>query len=239
MILNQAAVREFGLDNPLEEKFSVPGKGGMKDMTVVGVVKDFHVYSFKQKIEPLMLYINPDYFYTVAVRIRPENTKNTLAFLEKTWKDIFPVSRFSYTFLEDSYHSLYVSEEKVSQMLILFSGLAVFVACLGLFGLASYMAEQRHKEIGIRKVLGAEVSSLVSLLSKDFTKSVLFANAIAWPVAYFVMKKWLQNYAYRTHLNIWMFTVAGLVVLVIALMTVSYQAVKAALSDPVNSLRYE
>ena len=239
MILNQAAVREFGLDNPLEEKFSVPGKGGLKDMTVVGVVKDFHVYSFKQKIEPLMLYINPDYFYTVAVRIRPENTKNTLAFLEKTWEDIFPVSRFSYTFLEDSYHSLYVSEEKVSQMLILFSGLAVFVACLGLFGLASYMAEQRHKEIGIRKVLGAEVSSLVSLLSKDFTKSVLLANAIAWPVAYFVMKKWLQNYAYRTHLNIWMFAVAGLVVLLIALMTVSYQAVKAALSDPVNSLRYE
>jgi putative ABC transport system permease protein len=239
MILNQSAVRELGLKNPLEEKFAVPGKGGMKDMRVIGVVKDFHVYSFKQKIEPLMLYINPDYFYTVAVRIRPEDTPNTLAFLEKHWKDIFPESRFSYTFLEDSYHSLYVSEEKISQMLTLFSGLAVFVACLGLFGLASYMAEQRHKEIGIRKVLGADVSSLVSLLSKDFTKSVLLANALAWPLAYFAMSKWLQNYAYRIHLNIWMFVAAGLMVLVIALVTVSYQAVKAALSDPIDSLRYE
>lgn len=239
MILNQSAVKELGLTNPLEEKFAVPGKGGMKDMTVIGVVKDFHVYSFRQKIEPLMLYINPDYFYTVAVRIRPEDTPNTLAFLEKTWKDIFPESRLSYTFLEDSYHRLYVSEEKISRMLTLFSGLAVFVACLGLFGLASYMAERRHKEIGIRKVLGADVSSLVSLLSKDFTKSVLLANALAWPVAYFVMNRWLQNYAYRIHLKFWMFLSAGLLVLVIALMTVSYQAVKAALSDPVDSLRYE
>jgi len=239
MILNQAAVREFGLENSLEEKFAVPGGGGMKEMSVIGVVRDFHVYSFKHKIEPLMLYINPDYYYTVAVRIRPENTQNTLAFLEKTWKDIFPESRLHYTFLEDSYHSLYVSEEKVSQMLILFSGLAVFVACLGLFGMASYMAEQRHKEIGIRKVLGADVSSLVSLLSRDFTKSVLLANVIAWPVAYFIMNKWLQNYAYRIHLRIWMFLIAGLMVLALALMTVSYQAIKAALSDPVDSLRYE
>jgi len=186
-----------------------------------------------------MLYINPDYFYTVAVRIRPENTQNTLAFLEKTWGQVFPESRFSYTFLEDSYHSLYVSEEKVGQMLTLFSGLAVFVACLGLFGLASYMAEQRYKEIGIRKVLGADVSSIVSLLSKDFTKSVLIANAIAWPAAYFAMNKWLQNYAYRIHLGIWMFVAAGLTVFGVALMTVSYQAIRAALSDPVDSLRYE
>ncbi|HHF51692.1 MAG TPA: FtsX-like permease family protein, partial [Candidatus Aminicenantes bacterium] len=239
MILNEAAVKAMGLENPLEERFSVPGRGGTREMAVIGVVKDFHLYSFKQKIEPLMLYINPDYFYTVAVRIRPENTQNTLAFLEKTWGQVFPESRFSYTFLEDSYHSLYVSEEKVGQMLTLFSGLAVFVACLGLFGLASYMAEQRYKEIGIRKALGADVSSIVSLLSKDFTKSVLIANAIAWPAAYFAMNKWLQNYAYRIHLGIWMFVAAGLVVLAVALMTVSYQAIRAALSDPVDSLRYE
>jgi len=239
MILNESAVNAIGLEEPLEEKFSVPGRGGMKEMAVIGVVKDFHVYSFKQKIEPLMLYINPDYFYTVAVRIRPENIPNTLAFLEKTWGDVFPESKFSYTFLEDSYHGLYVSEEKISQMLTLFSGLAVFVACLGLFGLASYMAEQRYKEIGIRKVLGADVSSIVSLLSKDFTKSVLIANAIAWPAAYFAMNKWLQNYAYRIHLGGWMFLAAGSAVLAVALMTVSYQAVRAALSDPVDSLRYE
>jgi len=239
MLLNQEAVRQMNLAEPLGEKFIVPGRGGQREMTVIGVVKDFHVYTLKKKIEPLMLYIHPDYFYTVAVRIRPEDTQGTLAFLEKTWKDIFPDSSFHYTFLEDAYHSLYTSEEKISQLLSLFSGLAVFVACLGLFGLASYMTEQRHKEIGIRKVLGAGVSGLVGLLSKDFTKSVLIANVFAWPVAYYAMNRWLQNYAYRINLGVWMFVGAGLLVLAIALLTVSFQSIKAALANPVESLRYE
>jgi len=239
MLLNQEAVRQMNLAEPLGEKFIVPGRGGQREMTVIGVVKDFLVYTLKKKIEPLMLYIHPDYFYTVAVRIRPEDTQGTLAFLEKTWKDIFPDSSFHYTFLEDAYHSLYTSEEKISQLLSLFSGLAVFVACLGLFGLASYMTEQRHKEIGIRKVLGAGVSGLVGLLSKDFTKSVLIANVFAWPVAYYAMNRWLQNYAYRINLGVWMFVGAGLLVLAIALLTVSFQSIKAALANPVESLRYE
>jgi len=239
MLLNQEAVRQMNLAEPLGEKFIVPGRGGQREMTVIGVVKDFHVYTLKKKIEPLMLYIHPDYFYTVAVRIRPEDTQGTLAFLEKTWKDIFPDSSFHYTFLEDAYHSLYTSEEKISQLLSLFSGLAVFVACLGLFGLASYMTEQRHKEIGIRKVLGAGVSGLVGLLSKDFTKSVLIANVFAWPVAYYARNRWLQNYAYRINLGVWMFVGAGLLVLAIALLTVSFQSIKAALANPVESLRYE
>lgn len=239
MLLNEEAVRQLNLAEPLGEKFDVPGRGGLKEMTVIGVVKDFHVYTLKEKIEPLMLYIQPDYFYTVAVRIHPEGTQGTLGFLENTWKQIFPDSSFNYTFLEDAYHSLYTSEEKVSQLLSLFSGLAVFVACLGLLGLASYMAEQRHKEIGIRKVLGADISSIVGLLSKDFTKSVLIANVFAWPVAYYAMNRWLQNYAYRINLGVWMFVGAGLLVLAIALLTVSFQSVKAALADPVESLRYE
>jgi putative ABC transport system permease protein len=239
MLLNQEAVRQMNLAEPLGENFIVPGRGGQKEMTVIGVVKDFHVYTLKKKIEPLMLYIHPDYFYTVAVRIRPEDTQGTLAFLEKAWKDIFPDSSFNYTFLEDAYYRLYTSEEKISQLLSLFSGLAVFVACLGLFGLASYMAEQRHKEIGIRKVLGADVSSIVGLLSKDFTKSVLIANVFAWPVAYYTMNKWLQNYAYRINLGVWMFVGAGLLVLAIALLTVSFQSIRAALANPVESLRYE
>lgn len=239
ILINEAAVNQFGLNKPVGQKFQVPGRGGVKEMVVIGVVKNFHIYSFKQKIEPLMLYINPEYFYTIAVKISPQNTENTLALLENTWEDIFPASRFNYTFLEDSYASLYASEEKIFQLLTLFAGLAIFVACLGLFGLASYMAEQRHKEIGIRKVLGADVSSILALLSKDFTKSVLIANLIAWPAAYFIMHKWLQNYAYRIDLNIGIFILAGFAVLIFALLTVSFQAVKAALTDPVESIRYE
>jgi putative ABC transport system permease protein len=239
MLLNQEAVRKMNLSDPLGVKFNVPGSGGMREMTVIGVVRDFHVYSLKQKIEPLMLYINPDYFYNIAIRIRSEDTRNTLAGLEKTWKSIFPNTSFDYDFLENSYNRLYISEEKVGQLLTLFSGLAIFVACLGLFGLASYMAEQRYKEIGIRKVLGADVSRIVFLLSKDFTKSVLIANILAWPVGYYIVSKWLQNYAYRIGIGLWMFLAAGLVVLSIALITVSYQAVKAALANPVDTLRYE
>jgi putative ABC transport system permease protein len=239
ILLNQEAVKMFNLAQPIGEKFMVPGREGPKEMTVIGVVKDFHVYSLKQKIEALMLYINPDYFFSIAVRIHPENAQKTVAFLEKTWKDIFPDSPFDYIFLEDAYHRLYISEEKISQLLTLFSGLAVFVACLGLFGLASYMAEQRHKEIGIRKVLGADISGILLLLSKDFTKSVLMANVIAWPVAYYAMNKWLQNYAYRISLGLWMFVAAGLLILAISLFTVSYQALKAALANPVDSIRYE
>ena len=239
MLLNEQAVKQFNLRDPVGDKFKVPGSGGAKEMTVLGIVRDFHVYSLKQKIEPLMLYINPDYFYTIAVRIRPENIQATIAYLEETWKNILPDTTFNYTFLEDAYHQLYISEEKVSQLLTLFSGLAIFVACLGLFGLASFMAVQRHKEIGIRKVLGADVTRIVFLLSKDFTKNVLIANILSWPLAYFVMTRWLQNYAYRINIGIWPYLAAGSGVLLTALLTVGYQAIKASLADPVDSLRYE
>jgi putative ABC transport system permease protein len=239
MLLNQEALKKLNLSDPLGVKFIVPGSGGMREMTIIGVVRDFHVYSLKKKIEPLMLYINPDYFYNIAMRIRPEDTQNTLASLEKTWKSIFPNTSFDYDFLENSYNRLYISEEKVGQLLTLFSSLAIFVACLGLFGLASYMVEQRYKEIGIRKVLGADVSRIVFLLSKDFTKSVLIANLVAWPVAYYILYKWLQNYAYRIGIGFWMFLASGAFVLSIALITVSYQAIKAALANPVDTLRHE
>jgi putative ABC transport system permease protein len=239
MLLNEQAVKQLNLSDPVGDKFKVPGSGGAKEMTVLGIVKDFHVYSLKQKIEPLMLYINPDYFYTIAVRIRPENTQATIAYLEETWKNILPDTTFNYTFLEDAYHQLYIAEEKVSQLLTLFSGLAIFVACLGLFGLASFMAVQRHKEIGIRKVLGADISRIMFLLSKDFTKNVLIANILSWPLAYFAMTRWLQNYAYRINMGIWPYLAAGGGVLLTALLTVGYQAIKASLADPVDSLRYE
>lgn len=239
MLLNQEAVRTMSLEEPVGTKFQVPGSGGPREMSVIGVVKDFHVYSLKKKIEPLMLYINPNYFYNIAVRIQPEDTQNTLAALETTWTSIFPESLFEYTFLENSYDRLYLSEEKIGQLLTLFSGLGIFVACLGLFGLTSYMTEQRHKEIGIRKVLGADISRIVLLLSQDFTKSVLYANLFAWPLAYYGASLWLKSYAYRMSISPWIFFAAGAIVLTIALLTVSFQAVKAALANPVDTLKYE
>jgi putative ABC transport system permease protein len=239
MLVNQEAVRKMSLDDPVGTKFLVPGSGGQREMAVIGVVKDFHVYSLKQKIEPLMLYINPNYFYNIAIRIQPEDTQNTLAALENTWNSIFPDTLFEYDFLENSYERLYLSEEKIGQFLTIFSGLGIFVACLGLFGLTSYMTEQRYKEIGIRKVLGADISRIVLLLSQDFTKSVLYANLFAWPLAYYAASQWLKSYAYRIRISPWIFLAAGAAVLSIALLTVSFQAVKAALANPVDTLKYE
>jgi len=239
MLLNQQAVKTMNLKNPVGTKFLVPGQGGPKEKTVVGVVKDFHVYSLKQKIEPLMLYINPSYFYNITVKIQPEDSLNTLAAMESMWNEVFPETLFDYEFLENSYERLYISEEKVGQLLTLFSGLGIFVACLGLFGLTSFMTERRHKEIGIRKVLGADTSRIVFLLSQDFTKNVLFANLIAWPLAYYAASLWLRSYAYRIPISPLIFLAAGVLVLAIALLTVSFQAVKAALANPVDTLKYE
>jgi putative ABC transport system permease protein len=239
MLVNQEAVRKMSLDDPVGTKFLVPDSGGQREMAVIGVVKDFHVYSLNQKIEPLMLYINPNYFYHIAVRIQSEDTQNTLAALENTWNSVFPDTLFEYDFLENSYERLYLSEEKIGQFLTIFSGLGIFVACLGLFGLTSYMTEQRYKEIGIRKVLGADISRIVLLLSQDFTKSVLYANLFAWPLAYYAASQWLKSYAYRIRISPWIFLAAGAAVLSIALLTVSFQAVKAALANPVDTLKYE
>ncbi len=237
MLVNQEAVQKMGLDDPVGTKFLVPGSEGLKEKTIIGVVKDFNVYSLKQKIEPLMLYINPNYFYNIAVRIQPEDTQNTLAALESTWNSVLPDTLFEFDFLENSYERMYLSEEKIGQLLTLFSGLGIFVACLGLFGLTSYMTEQRHKEIGIRKVLGADISRIVLLLSQDFTKNVLYANLFAWPLAYYAASQWLKSYAYRMSISPWIFLAAGAAVLSIALLTVSFQAVKAALANPVDTLR--
>ena len=239
MLVNQEAVRRMSLDNPVGTKFLVPGSGGLKEKTIIGVVKDFNVYSLKQKIEPLMLYINPNYFFNIAVRIQPEDTQNTLAALENTWNNVVPDTLFEYDFLENSYDRMYLSEEKISQLLTLFSGLGIFVACLGLFGLTSYMTEQRRKEIGIRKVLGADISRIVLLLSQDFTKNVLYANLFAWPLAYYAASQWLKSYAYRMSISPWIFLGAGAAVLSIALLTVSFQAARAALANPVDTLRNE
>jgi putative ABC transport system permease protein len=162
-----------------------------------------------------------------------------MAFLKEQWTEYRANYPFDYFFIDENFDELYRSEEKLGQVFGAFALLAIFIACLGLFGLASFTAEKRTKEIGIRKVLGAPVLGIIFLLSKEFTKWVIVANAIAWPLAYLVMQKWLQNFAYRTNFGLWIFVGAAGVSLVITLLTVSFQSVKAALADPVNSLRYE
>lgn len=206
---------------------------------IIGVVKDFHFESLHQEISPIIFFIRKGDYRNISVRISPENIPLTMAFLKEQWSEYRPNYPFDYFFIDENFDELYRSEEKLGQVFGAFALLAIFIACLGLFGLASFTAEKRTKEIGIRKVLGAPVLGIIYLLSKEFTKWVIVANVIAWPLAYFVMQKWLQNFAYRTNVGLWIFVGAAGVSLVITLVTVSFQSVKAALADPVRSLRYE
>jgi len=213
---------------------------------VVGVVEDFHFQPLHAAIEPLVLQLAPNSmvnangsFRHVVVRIRPGDVQGTLAFLEGTWKKHAGSAPFEYRFLDEELDQLYRAEMRLEGVFKTFSGLAIFIACLGLFGLASFTAEQRTKEIGIRKTLGASVISIVLLLSREFTWLVLAANLVAWPAAYFGMRKWLESFAYRVELGAELFVLGGIAALAVAWLTVSYQAVRAALTNPVEALRYE
>ena len=211
----------------------------LKKYTVVGVVKDFHLESLRKKITPLFIGCTTHIFNSLSVRIKTENVPATLSFLESKMRQVDPFRPFEYAFLDDTFDAQYREEERLSRVFSYFAILAIFIASLGLLGLASFTAEQRTKEIGIRKVLGASVSGIVLLLSKEFTKWVLVANVIAWPIAYFTLHKWLEGFAYRTSLTLTAFIVSMVVSLGIALLTVSYQAVRTAIANPIESLRYE
>lgn len=233
-LLNEEAAKMLGWASPVGKRLSPKG-------AVIGVVKNFHFLSKHQKIDPLVISLLPqsEYILSVIIKIRPDHIKETLDFLKDKWRAFVPGRPLNYYFLEEKYEALYRKEQKLSSLFNSFTGLAIFIACLGLFGLASYTAEQRTKEIGIRKVLGASVANLIRLLSLEFTKWVIVANVIAWPVAYYALRRWLQNFAYRTTIGLWTFVLAAALAFVIALLTVSFQAVKAALANPVESLRYE
>ena len=233
-ILNESAVKEIGWESPLGKQFKIGEKG-----TVVGVVKDFHFKSLHQQIEPLALFICPEYFEYFSVRISPEGISQALDFLKDRWQELVPNQLFQFSFLDEDFDSLYRAEMRLEKIFGIVASLAIFIACLGLFGLAAFTAEQRTKEIGVRKVLGASTTGIIFLLSREFTRWVLVANVIAWPLAYFAMSRWLQNFAYRTSIGPWIFLLAAGMALLVALLTVSYQAVKAALANPVESLRYE
>ena len=240
VIINETAVKKFGWEKPVGKTIGdVSVSQKIKRYTVVGVVKDFHTESLRKKISPLFIGCTSHIFNSLSVRIKTENIPATLSFLESKMRQIDPFRPFDYAFLDDSFDSQYRSEERLSRVFSYFAILAVFIACLGLFGLASFTAEQRTKEIGIRKILGASVSGVALLLSKEFTKWVLIANAIAWPIAYFALRFWLQGFAYRTDLTLTAFIVSMAISFFISLLTVSYQAVRTAIANPVDSLRYE
>ena len=237
-IVNQSAVKALGWQTALGKKFKRASGMGMAG-PIIGVISDFHIGSLKQEIEPLVLpYLRRPPMY-LAIRLHPGNVAEAISAVEETWKKLAPNQPFSYTFLDQDYARLYNREQQMSHVFQIFSGLAILIACLGLFGLAAFTTQQRTKEIGIRKILGASVSGIVCLLSKDFLKLVLVANIIAWPIAYYAMNQWLQSFAYRIDLGISTFILSGLIALFIALLTVSYQAIKAARANPVEALRYE
>ncbi|NIR47059.1 FtsX-like permease family protein [candidate division KSB1 bacterium] len=203
---------------------------------ILGVVNNFHYQSLHETLKPLVI---PFGAWDYAVRINPHNISETISYMQKTWETMVPGMPLNYRFLDDNIDQLYRKEQKLGQIIQYFTILAIFIACLGLFGLASFTTQTRTKEIGVRKVLGATVPSLVLLLSKEFTRLVLMAFVIATPIAWWAMNRWLENFAYRIGIEWWIFALAGALALTIALLTVSSQAIKAALTNPADSLRYE
>ena len=234
-ILNETAVKMIGWKDPLGKILAWGNRRG----AVIGVVKDYHDRSLREKIAPTAIVFKVRLFWSLSVRIQADDMPETLASLERIWKQFMPTRPFMYSFVDENLAMMYRSEMKLGRMAGVFSGLAVFLACLGLFGLISFSAEQRTKEIGIRKTLGASVIHIVLLLSRDFVKLVILANVIAWPVAYYAIATWLQRFVYRVDPGAGIFMLGGALALLIALATVSFQAVKAALANPVDALRYE
>ncbi len=235
LIVNEEAVKVMGMDSPLGKQLGI----GDNQAKIIGVVKNYHFRSLKQEIEPLILILAPQQCWALFARLRSEDISQTIGHMEKVWGQFAPGYPFDYRFMDEAIDDLYRSEQQIGTLFRYFSILAIFISCLGLFGLASFMSEQRTKEIGIRKVLGATVSNILLLLSKEFVKWVLIANIIAWPVAYYAMNRWLQGYAYRINIAVWSFVLAAALALAIALITVSYQAIRAATGDPADALRYE
>ncbi len=240
VILNETAVRAMGWgENGLGHTITNANNEGRKaTYRVIGVVKDFHFKSMHEQIAPLIMVLGHN-SGTVIVKVKTKDISGLLVSLKQQWNQLMADAPFAYSFLDERFMSTYRAEQKIGSILGIFAGLTIFVACLGLFGLATFTAEQRTKEIGVRKVLGASVASIVTLLSRDFLKLVLIAIVIASPIAWYAMNRWLQDFAYKIDIEWWVFVGAGLLAVGIALLTVSFQSVKAALMNPVNSLRSE
>jgi len=238
MVLNEAAIKMFGYrsaEQAIGKKFSQWGREGK----IVGVIKDFHFRSLQQPIKPLSMRIEPNNNNLLSVHVNSNNMQATMASLEKQWKTTIPSRPFTYYFMDEFYDRQYHSEERFGKLFLNFSILAIFISCLGLLGLASYSTMQRTREIGIRKVMGASVTNIIKLLSKDFLTLVIISFFIAAPVAWYFMDKRLLDFAYRTNISWWVFLVSGVIALLIALFTISFLSIRAAIANPVKNLRTE
>jgi putative ABC transport system permease protein len=234
-IINSAMANKLGLKNPIGQRIT----NSWETFTVIGVLEDFNFESMKQSIVPLCLVLGKNNSSIVAVKINTANVKEVIGYVSTVWKNFAPNQPIRYTFLDESFASMYGDVIRTGRIFTSFSVLAVIIACLGLFALSAFMAEQRYKEIGIRKVLGASASGITMMLSKDFLRLVVISIIIASPLAYWGMTKWLQDFAYRISISWWMIAVAGLTAVLIAIVTISFQSIKAALLNPVNTLRSE
>ena len=239
-LINEAAVKALGISSP-QEAVGKEFQYGNRKGELVGVYQDFHFESMHEKILPIALFmpVNQNSYGLLSLKITGNNIPGALEHMEKVWKKFLPETPFDYTFMDENFERLYETEQKQATIFTVFAFIAIFIACLGLFGLSAFTISQRIKEIGIRKVLGADISSIVGLLSKDFLKLVLVAAVLAFPVAWYAMSRWLEDFAYRTQIPWWSFVFAGLIASVIAFLTISFQAVKAAVANPVKNLRTE
>lgn len=235
IIINQRAADVMGMENPVGKFITLWDQ----ETEIIGLVKDFNFQSLRQEVEPLFFRLAPEYTWRAYVRVNSSDIQNTIAGIENVYKKFNPTYPFEYEFMDEQYAALYRSEQRIGDLAKYFSIFAILISCLGLFGLSAFTAEQRAKEIGVRKVLGASVHNLVLLLTKDFTKPVLFAIMIAIPVSWWMMDSWLSDFAYRSALNWWIFMASGVTAILIAWLTVSWQSVRAAWANPVKSLKSE
>ena len=239
MIINETTAALLQFDDPVGKNiYANNGHGNMTTYTIIGVVRNFHFESLRQTIGPLCFTLgnNPGF---ASFKVSAANVKNLVSQVENKWKSMLSSVPFSYRFLDDAFDEMYRTEQRTGKLGLSLAIIAILIACLGLFGLATYMAEQRTKEIGVRKVLGATVSNIAGILSKDFLKLVIISAVFAFPLAWWSMHKWLEDFAYRVNIGWWIFIAAGVIALLIALLTVSFQAIKAAIANPVKSLRTE
>lgn len=234
-LVNEEVVKIMGVESAVGARFSFLGIEGR----IIGVMKNFHYQPLRNEIEPIAFVLDPDSIRYILVRIQSGDIVSSLDTVREIWTRIIPQYPFDYTFLDEDFDSMYRTEERMGTLLNYFSVFAIIIACLGLFGLASFTAEQRTKEVGVRKVLGASAPQVTVLLGKEFLFLVVLSNLLAWPVAYMVMDNWLQNFAYRTDIGVDLFATAAALALVIAIITVSYHAIRSALSNPVDALRHE
>ena len=239
IVLNETAAKMLGLKDPLTAQLYRPGENNQAvAFHVIGIVKDFNFSTMHETVGPLVMELD-DNWGSMLLRLNTKNISSVISQVKNKWNSMAPGLPFSYSFMDNDFNNLYQAEQQTGQLFITFAVFAIFIACLGLFGLVTYAAEQRTKEIGIRKVLGAGVGRIMALLSKEFVWLVFIAACIGFPVAWYAMSRWLQSFAYRINISWWVFVIAGITIMTIALVTISLQTIRAAMANPVDALKNE